>query len=737
MNFNTKISVVITSLFFLSINAILVKQAQAAPSCTTHTLDWSEHLPFNGDINTTYPFTETATNIDSSSLNITVTMPRAGRDFGRVGTSATTFPVVGQYMDGNTQVYRYWKQDDTTIDTLTYNFSEDLTLNKFMFGGHRPGTDNFAYAELTFWDDENGTGNKVLSKHPSGAGSAVVLAATGDATTSAINILPISEGDNYPSTFLSTENSYTMVTYDAGIPRPWTVLDMNGAVVRSMTWKFYGSSVDVSPKLAGSGSNGDESKDVESARNSVVAINVSAYVGNFNFDVCEKVAIGNLIFLDNGDGSGTENDGIRNGSEPSVSGVKTELYDSGNNLVSTEITDANGRYYFDNIGQGDYYVKIPASEFVSGKPLDGYRSSTGADSGISDDTKENGIDDADPVTNGIKSNIFSLAGNVPVGEEQIDYPGTLPDANVNATNDFGFVLAVAPITTVKIGNLVWIETDNDGNATNGTNTFPPTGTVVTATATSDSTTYTGTTNASGNYLIEVPQNDTYTIAVGTPAGTESTLGSTDNNVPDASTENNKSHDGSGTTVVVTTVDNLTLDFGFTPSAIPTVKIGNLIWIETDNDGNATNGTNTFPPAGTLVTATASGGAIYTATTNAAGIYSIDIPQNNTYTVTVNTPSGTNPTLGSTNNDSVPDTSTENNQSHDGSGTEVTVTTVDNLTLDFGFTLPAGGGGGSGTPPPSSGSSTPNPIPTLSEWALILLTIMLGFVGYRHGHEKMS
>ena len=128
----------------------------------------------------------------------------------------------------------------------------------------------------------------------------------------------------------------------------------------------------------------------------------------------------------------------------------------------------------------------------------------------------------------------------------------------------------------------------------------------------------------------------------------------------------------------------------------------------------------------MVTATAtSDGTTYTDTTDASGNYLIDVPQNDSYTVTVGTPAGTTPSSGSADSD-VSDATTENNKSHDGAGTSVTVTTVDNLTLDFGFT--------SLVTPPSSSTQPPNSIPTLSEWAMILLMMMLGFVGYRKSLE---
>ena len=231
---------------------------------------------------------------------------------------------------------------------------------------------------------------------------------------------------------------------------------------------------------------------------------------------------------------------------------------------------------------------------------------------------------------------------------------------------------------MKIGNRVWIEGDNDGDATNGTPT-PVVGATVTAVC--SGTTYTDVTDNTGNYGIEVPLNSSCTVSVPTPTNTMPTAGSTDNTAG----EDNKSHDGSGTTVAVTTADDMTLDFGFQQI----VKIGNRIWIEDDNDGDATTGNITVPPAGTVVTATASDGTQYTGITDLNGMYYIDVPANDTYMVSVST--GKVATKGS-DDAQVPDTSAEDDKSHDGAGTEVVVGTDDNMTLDFGFTpedLPTG------------------------------------------------
>ncbi|SFV69950.1 hypothetical protein MNB_SV-3-619 [hydrothermal vent metagenome] len=127
-------------------------------------------------------------------------------------------------------------------------------------------------------------------------------------------------------------------------------------------------------------------------------------------------------------------------------------------------------------------------------------------------------------------------------------------------------------------------------------------------------------------------------------------------------------------------DNITeINFAITPL----VKIGDRVWIEDDNDGNASTG-NITAVENTTVTATCNG-VDYNATTNNDGLYAIEVPVNiGECTVSVPTPADAIPSEGSDDN-SVDDTTSENDMTHDNNGTTVTVGTVDNLTLDFGFT----------------------------------------------------
>jgi len=171
------------------------------------------------------------------------------------------------------------------------------------------------------------------------------------------------------------------------------------------------------------------------------------------------VALGNIVWIDDGAGGGTANNGILDGTEAPVAGVEMQLFNSGDNPLAdapvlTTTTNGNGRYYFDNLIPGTYFVHIPGSEFGASQPLDGYVSTIGAGTSDTNDhnADENGIDEADLATNGISSRDYDLQPHTEVtGEDATDYPGSLYDDNTNFTADFGFVQLVA------IGNIVWID----------------------------------------------------------------------------------------------------------------------------------------------------------------------------------------------------------------------------------------------------------------------------------------
>lgn len=141
------------------------------------------------------------------------------------------------------------------------------------------------------------------------------------------------------------------------------------------------------------------------------------------------MSLGDIVWLDNGAGAGIKNNGILDGAEAGVPNVIVELY-RGTTSMGTTTTDANGNYFFYGLQPGSYSVRVRSTNFATNQPLDDHISSLGngtpnddADQGVD----ENGLDNAAPATNGIRSGSMTLA------------LGTEPDTNSNPTLDFGFV----------------------------------------------------------------------------------------------------------------------------------------------------------------------------------------------------------------------------------------------------------------------------------------------------------
>jgi hypothetical protein len=175
-----------------------------------------------------------------------------------------------------------------------------------------------------------------------------------------------------------------------------------------------------------------------------------------DFGFFAPVSLGNLVWKD------LDNNGTRNG-EPVINGVKLELFrdvngnnqlDAGDGAMLAMTTTVNGLYNFANLTPGTYFVRVAASNFASGGALFECVSSTVTQANANSDTDndDNGIDNADPLANGITSGVIILqAGTEP--DTNVDGDGR----NANQTIDFGFVSA-----TQSLGNLVWKDANRNG-----------------------------------------------------------------------------------------------------------------------------------------------------------------------------------------------------------------------------------------------------------------------------------
>ena len=316
--------------------------------------------------------------------------------------------------------------------------------------------------------------------------------------------------------------------------------------------------------------------------------NVAAFKSSFT-----TLTIAGNLFLDN-----TRDNKVNGTPTPNSCDNNTSLYVSlvaadGNVLSSTTLAQ-DGSYAF-HYGEGvransNYTVVLSKTEGTQGQPAPAATLPTGC-------------------ANMDGENIESLTPNTTDGTPDGKIAVQVQQKDVNEVN-----FAITP--TVKIGDLVWIEDDNDGDATTG-NITPVVGTTVTAVC--DGTTYTAVTDSNGKYQIEVPTNSKCTVSVPLPNNKTATAGSSDNAVPNDNSENNKSHDYKGTTVNVGTTDNLTLDFGFTDG----YRLGTHFWIDSNANGIFDN--NEKPIAGALIELfDANGTKLNQTTTDANGTYGFDV-----------------------------------------------------------------------------------------------------------------
>jgi len=196
-------------------------------------------------------------------------------------------------------------------------------------------------------------------------------------------------------------------------------------------------------------------------------------------------SIGNFVFFDDDNNrryepasgeTGVENVIVELYADTDGSGVfdAPDLLVGTTTTINPQTTDSSGNpgyYLFDNLAEGDYFVHLPASNFVLAGPLFTYISSFDTipvlDSFINN--IDHGIDDFNPATNGITSPMINInfdnelisddgPGNI--SSDSADGPyrrGNQHEENNSSdlTVDFGFFIPMS------IGNQVWHDTNNN------------------------------------------------------------------------------------------------------------------------------------------------------------------------------------------------------------------------------------------------------------------------------------
>lgn len=472
------------------------------------------------------------------------------------------------------------------------------------------------------------------------------------------------------------------------------------------------------------------------------------------YEKAPKLSLGNRLWFDaNNDGIDNDGSGGALGSSTGIGGVTVQLWSAdGSTLLKTTTTNGEGYYLFTELDPGSYRVVVPAASFGSGQPLNGYFSSGTQLDGSGNPLNENGMVGTTPAAGQVSSasgldasdhglRISTAIGSIPAGSVVstsvdlqvpapvnelnsntdtsknaprgktwgIDDPAT--DDHSNLTIDFGFFSPAA----ASISGYVYHDANNDGVKDPGEAAIP--GVTITLTG-SNGESHTTTTDVNGYYEFKgLRPGVQYTVTEIQPPAPwidgKDTAGSVFTNTGGSANDR----------FVVTPAageHGQNWNFGELTDAAATASISGYVYHDANNNGVKDPGEAAI--AGTTVTLTGSNGETRTVQTDAYGYYQFTgLTPGVTYTVIETQPSGW----------------------IDGKDTAGTV-----------FTDAGGGANDRFVVTPGANEHGQNwnfgerraepaisPIPTMSQWSLMALSMLLAAVALRRrgwgrvaGHE---
>ncbi|MCQ1190511.1 carboxypeptidase regulatory-like domain-containing protein, partial [Staphylococcus aureus] len=339
--------------------------------------------------------------------------------------------------------------------------------------------------------------------------------------------------------------------------------------------------------------------------------NLSADLGIYK----PKYNLGDYVWED------TNKNGIQDQGEKGISGVTVTLKDENGNVLKTVTTDADGKYKFTDLDNGNYKVEFTTPE--------GYTPTT--------------------VTSG---------SDIEKDSNGLTTTGVINGAD-NMTLDSGFYKT----PKYNLGNYVWEDTNKDGKQDSTEKGIS--GVTVTLKNENGEVLQTTKTDKDGKYQFTGLENGTYKVEFETPSGyTPTQVGS--------GTDEGIDSNGTSTTGVIKDKDNDTIDSGFYK---PTYNLGDYVWEDTNKNGVQDKDEKGI--SGVTVTLKDENDKVLkTVTTDENGKYQFTDLNNGTYKVEFETPSGYTPTSVTSGNDTEKDSN--------GLTTTGVIKDADNMTLDSGF-----------------------------------------------------
>ncbi|HCY4767715.1 TPA: carboxypeptidase regulatory-like domain-containing protein, partial [Staphylococcus aureus] len=339
--------------------------------------------------------------------------------------------------------------------------------------------------------------------------------------------------------------------------------------------------------------------------------NLSADLGIYK----PKYNLGDYVWED------TNKNGIQDQDEKGISGVTVTLKDENGNVLKTVTTDADGKYKFTDLDNGNYKVEFTTPE--------GYTPTT--------------------VTSG---------SDIEKDSNGLTTTGVINGAD-NMTLDSGFYKT----PKYNLGNYVWEDTNKDGKQDSTEKGISSV--TVTLKNENGEVLQTTKTDKDGKYQFTGLENGTYKVEFETPSGyTPTQVGS--------GTDEGIDSNGTSTTGVIKDKDNDTIDSGFYK---PTYNLGDYVWEDTNKNGVQDKDEKGI--SGVTVTLKDENDKVLkTVTTDENGKYQFTDLNNGTYKVEFETPSGYTPTSVTSGNDTEKDSN--------GLTTTGVIKDADNMTLDSGF-----------------------------------------------------
>jgi protocatechuate 3,4-dioxygenase beta subunit len=363
-------------------------------------------------------------------------------------------------------------------------------------------------------------------------------------------------------------------------------------------------------------------------RSNNVSVQVAAY------------SIGDFIFADNNQ-NGKYDAGI---DAPAPDGVTVDLYNSSDKKVATTTTGlvGPGRYLFQPLSSGSYYIKIPASQFQTGGKLYGWKDSVVPNDAKPDDDQnetvdQNGYLSGSLLSNGIRTGLMALSanppppggvptGNEPTGDNVLPITDPTGDDFSNLTLDIGLLPPPS-----SLGDVVWNDLNQNGIQDVGE--LGLSNVLVKLLDKNGTELANMRTDAAGKYLFSNLAAGTYFVEITKPAGYTSSP--VDQGADD--TTDSDIIVATGRTAAITLgvgVNKLDVDAGLYKAA----SIGDRVWLDANADGKQDASETTNLANVTIVLKNSAGATVATTQTDANGNYQFSGLMPGTYKVDIDTAS---------------------------------------------------------------------------------------------------